>query len=247
MGNWVKTILAVTMFLSAVNVFAQDDEEAEVKSGWEGTGELGYVSTTGNTDSTAMNAKLNFIRAGKKWRHRFSGTALRTSENGVADNERYTMEVQSDRKISEKSWLFGAYRWDADKFGSYDPQMSLTAGYGRQLMKSEKHELKGEIGAGYKNLEERVSGDSSSEAIARFLLDDSWQVFKTTLWTNRLLIESGSSNTFTQFNTDLAVSMTDRFAVKLGYEIRHNTDVPDDIEDSENTDTVTSVNLVYNF
>jgi putative salt-induced outer membrane protein len=247
MGNWVKTILAVTMFLSAVNVFAQDDEEAEVKSGWEGTGELGYVSTTGNTDSTAMNAKLNFIRNGKKWRHRFSGTALRTSENGVADNERYTMEVQSDRKISEKSWLFGAYRWDADKFGSYDPQMSLTAGYGRQLMKSEKHELKGEIGAGYKNLEERVSGDSSSEAIARFLLDDSWQVFKTTLWTNRLLIESGSSNTFTQFNTDLAVSMTDRFAVKLGYEIRHNTDVPDDIEDSENTDTVTSVNLVYNF
>jgi putative salt-induced outer membrane protein len=172
---------------------------------------------------------------------------MATSEDGITDNERYTMEVQSDRKLSEKSWLFGAFRWDADKFGSYDPQVSLTAGYGHQLMKSEKHELKGEIGAGYKKLEETVSGDTSTDAIARFLLDDSWQLFKTSLWTNRLLVEAGSSNTFTQFNTGLAVSMTDKFAVKLGFEVRHNTDVPQDIADSEKTDTITSVNLVYNF
>jgi len=247
MRNWVKIILAGSLFLSAVSVFAQDEEEVAVETGWTGTGEFGFVSTTGNTETVALNAKLNFIRTGERWRHRFSGTALQTSEDGNKDNERYTMELQSDRKINEKSWLFGAFRWDADKFGSYDPQMSFTAGYGRQLMRSEKHELKGEIGAGYKKLEERVSGDSSSEAIARFLLDDSWQVFTTTLWTNRLLVEAGSSNTFTQFNTDLAVSMTDRFAVKLGFEVRHNTDVPQDIVDSENTDTITSANLVYNF
>jgi putative salt-induced outer membrane protein len=246
MSNWVNIILAGSLFLSAASVFAQE-EEAVVELGWTGTGEFGFVSTTGNTDSVALNSKLNFVLQRKRWRHRFSGTALATSEDGITDNERYTMEVQSDRKLSEKSWLFGAFRWDADKFGSYDPQVSLTAGYGRQLMKSEKHELKGEIGAGYKKLEETVSGDTSTDAIARFLLDDSWQVFKTSLWTNRLLVETGSSNTFTQFNTDLAVSMTDKFAVKLGFEVRHNTDVPTDIEDSENTDTITSVNLVYNF
>jgi putative salt-induced outer membrane protein len=246
MSNWVKVMLAGSLFLSAASTFAQDEEEERVL-GWTGAGEFGFVSTTGNTDSLALNAKLNFILTQEKWRHRFTGTALMTSEDGDKDNERYTIEMQSDRKLSEKSWLFGAFRWDADKFGSYDPQMSLTAGYGRQLMKSEKHELKGEIGGGYKKLEERVSGDSTNEAIARFLLDDSWQVFKTTLWTNRLLIEAGSSNTFTQFNTDLAVAMTDRFAMKLGFEVRHNTDVPQDIADSENTDTITSVNLVYNF
>ncbi len=112
-------------------------------------------------------------------------------------------------------------------------------------MKSEKHELRGEIGAGYKKLEERESGDSSSDAILRILLDDSWQIFKTTQWTNRLLIESGSTNTFTQFNSGLAVSMTESFAVKLGFELRNNTDVPPG--DTESTDTITSVNLVYNF
>ena len=246
MRNLVKILLAAGLFLTTASVFAHDEpEEEDVVKPWEGSGELGFVNTTGNTETVALNAKLNFVRTGEKWRHRFSGTALVTSEDGSTDNKRYTVEVQSDRKLSEKSWLFGAFRWDADKFGSYDPQMSLTAGYGYQLMKSDKHSLKGEIGAGYRKLEETDSGNTSSEAIARFLLDDSWQVFRTTLWTNRLLVESGSSNTFTQFNTALAVSMTERFAVKLGFEFRNNTKVPPG--DSEHTDTITSVNLVYNF
>jgi len=247
MRNLVEILLTVCLFLTTASVFAHDEpaEEEEVVKPWEGSGEFGFVNTTGNTETVALNLKLNFVRTGEKWRHRFSGTAMTTSEDGTKDNERYTMEIQTDRKFGEKSWLFGAFRWDADKFGSYDPQLSLTTGYGRQLMKSEKHSLKGEIGAGYRKLTETESGDSSSELIARFLLDDSWQVFKSTRWTNRLLVESGSSNTFTQFNTGLAVSMTDRLAVKLGFEARNNTKVPPG--DSEHTDTITSANLVYNF
>jgi putative salt-induced outer membrane protein len=224
---------------------ATEPGEEVVIDPWEGSGEFGLVNTTGNTETVAMNFKLNFVRTGKNWRHRFSGTALRTSEDGIEDNERYTTEVQSDRRLSEKSWLFGAFRWDADKFGAYDPQVSLTTGYGYQLMKSEKHELKGEIGAGYRKLTETVSDYSSSEVIGRFLLDDWWQVFNSTRWTNRLLVETGSSNTFTQFNTGLTVSMTDRFAVKLGFEARNNTEIPPG--DTEHTDTITSANLVYDF
>jgi len=224
---------------------ATDPTKIPAVDPWDGQGEFGLVNTTGNTETVALNMRLNFVRTGKRWRHRFTGTALMTSEDGVEENERYTMEVQSDRKISDKSWLFGAFRWDADKFGSYDPQVSLTAGYGYQLMKSDRHEMRGEIGAGYKSLTETVSDIESSEAIARFLLDDWWQIFSNTRWTNRLLIESGSSNTFTQFNTGLAVSMADRFSVKLGFEARNNTKIPPG--DSEHTDTITSANLVYDF
>ena len=244
MRDLVKYFVVGCLILASADILAQDEEEAVVDP-WEGAGEFGFVNTTGNTESVAMNLKLNFVRTTDRWRHRFSGTALVTSEDGNTDNERYTVEIQSDRSLSEVSWLFGVLRWDADKFGSYDPQVSVTSGYGRQLMKSEKHELKGEIGAGWRKLEERVTGNSSSEAIARFVLDDSWQVFKTTKWTNRILVETGSSNTFTQFNTGLAVSMTDRFAIKLGFEARHNSSIPPG--DSENTDTVTSANLVYSF
>ncbi len=242
--NYLVKIALAGMLILASSVYAQDEEEPVIDP-WVGAGEFGFVNTTGNTQTVALNLKLNFVRTGKKWRHRFSGTALNTSEDGNRDNERYTAEVQSDRKFGENSWLFGAFRWDADKFGSYDPSVTVTAGYGYQLMQSEKHELKGEAGAGYRNLTETVSGDSNSEIIGRFLLDDWWQIFKTTKWTNRLLIETGASNTFTQFNTGLAVSMTDRFAIKLGFEIRNNSQIPPD--DSVHTDTITSANVVYNF
>ena len=246
MSDSVKVILASGLFLFAASVFAhEEEEEVDVVKAWEGSGELGYVGTSGNTDSTALNFKLNFVRTGERWRHRFSGTALVTSEDGIKDNERYTAEVQSDRKLTEKSWLFGAFRWDADKFGSYDPSVSLTAGYGYQLMKSEKHEMRREIGAGYRRLTETVSGREDGELIGRFLLDDWWQVFESTKWTNRLLVAAGSSNTFTQFNTGLAVSMTDRFAISVSFEVRNNTKIPPG--DTDHTDTVTGVNVVYNF
>ena len=245
MRDLIKIILASGLFLLATSVYAQDDAEEETPLGWSGVGELGFVKTSGNTDSSALNVKLEFVRTTERWRYRFAGTALTTSENGTKDNERYTAEAQADRKLNEKSYIFGVYRYDADKFGSYDPSQSATIGYGRQLMNSEKHVLKGEIGGGYRKLKERLTGETESDAILRILLDDAWQVFSTTAWTNRLLIETGSNNTFTQWNTGLAVSMTDAFAVKLGFELRNNSKVPPG--DTKKTDTVTSVNLVYNF
>lgn len=245
MSDWFKKVLVSGLFLLATSVHAQFDAEEETELGWSGVGELGYVKTSGNTDSSALNVRLEFIRTTERWRYRFAGTALTTSEDGNKDNERYTAEAQADRKLGEKGYLFGVYRYDADKFGSYDPSQTATIGYGHELMKSEKHVMKGEIGVGYRKLDERVTGESESDVILRLLLDDAWQVFSTTAWTNRLLIETGSNNTFTQWNTGLTVSMTDAFALKLGFELRNNSKVPPG--DTEKTDTITSVNLVYNF
>ena len=243
MKNWVKATLASSTLLLTANVFAQDEEEIDY--GWNGKGELGYVDTSGNTDSTALNLALEVLKNTEFWRFRAGATALITSKDGDKDNERYSAELQGDRKLSEKSYLFGVYRYDADKFGAYDPQQSITFGYGRELMKSDTHLLKGEVGVGYKKSKERVSGESSSEAIARLLLEDNWQIVESTAWNNRLLIEYGSDNTFTLFNTDVVVAMTDRFALKVGWEYRHNSDIPPGTLDK--TDTTTSANLVYNF
>ena len=245
MSNLVKVISAIGLLLFAASVYAQDAEEEGRELGWSGSGEFGLVNTTGNTESLALNLNMELIKVTESWRYRFGASILMTSEDSVKDNERYQLEAQADRKLNEKSWIFGVYRYDADKFGAYDPSQTFTVGYGRELMKSEKHTLIGEIGGGYRKLKDRIGGESNSDAVARFVLDDTWQVFETTAWTNRLLIETGSNNTFTQFNTAVAVSMTEKFAVKVGFELRNNSDLPPG--DSEKTDTITTVNLVYGF
>lgn len=243
MKNWVKASLASSALLLTANVFAQDEEEIDYS--WNGKGELGFVDTSGNTDTTALNLALEVLKNTEHWRFRAGATALMTKKNGDKDNERYAAELQGDRKLSEKSYLFGVYRYDADKFGAYDPQQSITFGYGRELMRSDRHWLKGEVGVGYKNSKERISRESSSEAIFRLLLENSWQIVETTAWDNRLLVETGSDNTFTLFNTGLSVAMTEAFALKLGWEYRHNSDIPPGT--LKKTDTTTSANLVYNF
>lgn len=243
MNKLVKVALAATLLVTG-SVYAQDAEEA-LDTSWQGVGEFGFVSTSGNTDTQTLNLRLEFTKQTENWRYRLGGTALSSSKDGNKDAERYTAEFQADRKINEKSYLFGVYRYDADKFGAYDPQQSVTLGYGRQLMKSDRHELKGEVGVGYRKQEDRVTGETDSGIIGRFLLEDMWAITATTTWNNRVLVETGSDNTFTQFNTGLVVAMNDRFAVKVGYEIRHNSDIP--VSVSDKTDTTTTVNLVYNF
>lgn len=241
--RYTQAVVATLALLAAEGVLAEDGDGTT--DGWTGKGELGFVSTTGNSDTQSLNLKLEFVREGEFWRHRFGAAALMSSKNGDDDAERYAAEYQADRKLDEKSYVFGVARWDADKFGAYDPQYSVTAGYGRQFIDTDTHHTKAEIGAGYRHLEERVTGASSDDMIVRFLVDDVWRITESTEWGNRLLVESGSENTFTQFNTGLAVAMNESFAVKVGFEVRNNSKIPPD--STEKTDTTTTVNLVYNF
>lgn len=244
MRNVFKVMLAGGSILLASGVYAEDEPEV-LDTSWKGIGEFGFVSTSGNTDTESLNLRLEFTKETEDWRFRLGGTALTSSKDGSKDAQRYTAELQTDRKLTEKSYLFAAYRYDADKFGAYDPQQSITVGYGRELMKSDRHQLNGEVGIGYKKSEAADSGETSNEMIGRFLLDDIWTITANTAWNNRLLIEAGSDNTFTQFNSGLVVSMSERFALKLGWEYRHNSDIPAGVADK--TDTTTTANLVYNF
>jgi putative salt-induced outer membrane protein len=134
--NTKDLLLMTTFVLLAQTAVAQSITPAD-ELGWSGKGEMGLVRTTGNTESEALNFNLEFVKTTATWRHRFSSTTLTTSEDGIQDNERYQLGIQSDRKVSDISYLFSAFRFDADKFGAYDPQTTLTIGYGREFMKRE--------------------------------------------------------------------------------------------------------------
>jgi putative salt-induced outer membrane protein YdiY len=54
-------LIGITAVLFGVSqpVMSQDEEE-EKKEGWTGKGEFGYVQTSGNTDTSALNLALEF-------------------------------------------------------------------------------------------------------------------------------------------------------------------------------------------
>lgn len=236
------TLYTMALLLSVSTcLWAEDEPPPE---GWRGSGELGYVRTTGNTETSSLNVGLEFIYEKDKWRHTLGATALRSKKSGTLDAERWTLNGQSDYKFSEKSYIFGAFRYDDDTFAGYSPVSSLSIGYGRELVNNDKHFLLGEVGAGYRMQEVAATGKSEDGAIFRGRLDWRWTITDTTEFGNQFLVEAGSDNTFFQNDTNLTVAINKAFAVKLSYQYRYNTDPP---IGSDDTDTQFTTNLVYNF
>ncbi|MEJ8569086.1 DUF481 domain-containing protein [Elongatibacter sediminis] len=241
MNSKLITLAALAATLSSP-LAAQEEDAPDY--GWSGKGEFGLVSTSGNTDTQSINLALEFIYNSEKWRHRLAASAINAEDDGDTTAKRFDFGAQTDYKLSERSYVFGALRYEKDDFSAYEDQSTLTFGYGRQLLDNDIHQLKIEGGLGYRTAKLQETGESESDAIARGLVDWVWQLTPSTDLTERFLVESGSDNTFIQNDLGLAVSINSRFALKLGFQVRHNTDVEDGVD---KTDTLTSANLVYKF
>ena len=116
------------------------------------------------------------------------------------------------------------------------PDASLGAGYKRYkpevLIKSDAGEVL-----------DRIEGEVESDAVATFAVNYEHSFTATTKITNKFLTEAGADNTAVQNDLALQVTMTETLALAVGYSVRYNSDPP---PLSESTDTLTTINLVYN-
>jgi putative salt-induced outer membrane protein len=78
--------------------------------------------------------------------------------------------------------------------------------------------------------------------VFRGTLDYDHKLTATSSVLDKLVVEAGADNTFVQNDIALQVKMTDVLALAVGYSVRHNTDPPAGFE---KTDTLTTINLVY--
>lgn len=81
--------------------------------------------------------------------------------------QRYIGAYQADRKLGEHDYLFGALRYERDRFSNFSYQTSVTAGYGRRLIDVEHVQVNGEVGAGMRQARIRSSGDTDREPVGR--------------------------------------------------------------------------------
>jgi putative salt-induced outer membrane protein len=109
---------------------------------------------------------------------------------------------------------------------------------------SDTTKLEGQIGAGYRKSELRLTGEQQDDIIARGAVNFEHKLTATTLIYDRFLVESGSDNTFVQNALGVEVKINDTFALGLDYSVRHNTDV---LPGTDETDQVLTANLVYGF
>ena len=76
-----KAVLAIA-FLSLANLVVAQ-EETEEEGPWAGTLSLGYLSTSGNTDTTSYNTKFEVGYTKDSWEHRLLGSSTGAEDSGA--------------------------------------------------------------------------------------------------------------------------------------------------------------------
>lgn len=238
MTNRGRFSIGLLLALAATTLMAQNDEE-----GLSGQVALGYLATSGNSDSENLSLNFGGDYYGEVWHHTLAGRAVRASTSGVTTAEAHGLSWQSARDLGEKSYVFGRAAWDKDKFSGYDEQIREVIGYGRHFIDNDRHTFNGEAGAGLRQSDLR-DGTSEDESIVRLSLDYTFQVSDTAEFKQLFGVESGSENTFTETVSALKADIWTNMAIVLSYTIKRNSDVP---VGTVNKDTFTSVALEYSF
>jgi putative salt-induced outer membrane protein len=223
---------------------------------WTGKAEFGYLQSSGNAESTSANTKFDLKRESEKWINTFYVGALYGNNGEFTNAERYEARYQLDYKINDRLSWFGALRGEKDKFSGFVYQATVSTGAAYKFIDTPDTKLAFSLGAGYRQLQneiliksdageviDRIEGEEESDPVVTVGSTYEHNFTENTKITNKFLAEAGSENTALQDDLALQVNMTKTLALAVGYGIRYNTDPP---PLSETTDTLITVNLVYN-
>lgn len=219
---------------------------------WTGKGEAGLVISSGNTETETANVKVAMAHERDKWKNAFGLSGLYASDDTGATAQRWEAIAQSDYNFSPKTFWFGAGRYEDDRFSGFEYQATISTGLGRKFIDNDRTKFVGTAGVGYKFFETRDAFDDAGvlieegmredEIIFRGTLDFDHKLTETTTLIDKFIVEAGADNTFYQNDIALQVKINSVLALAVGYSVRHNTDPPIGFEE---TDTLTTVNLVY--
>ena len=237
----LRSLVMVAALAAPVSLMAQAQEEPE--SPWAGKVTLGYLATSGNTETSTLNTGFEVGYTKGKWDHLLTAKAINSSEDNVTTAESYAIGWKSERNLTDHDFLFGRLSLIDDRFGGYATQFSQTVGYGRRLINTDKHKLNAEIGGGARQ-SELQNGVSENEAIFHGGLYYKWHLSETAEFRQNLTAEGGDINTLVISVTELSARLVGDLALVASYTIKHNTDVP---PTTEETDTYTALSLEYAF
>ena len=257
----LKALSILVAASAATSAFAADETKT-----WDVTSELGAIITSGNTETTTLKGGVKVLHKRENWDKEYKLDGLykrdgRENDDGDREtqrtNEKYSISAQGNYKLNEKhSHLFIYGSHVSDYFGAYRNESVISAGYGLRLIDRSDMWLNAEIGPGYKYFQypddstevdengNSLAGEREGEVIALGKVDYNWQISDSARFTQLVSVEYGDTNTKTRSESAILAKINGSLQMKVAYNITHNSDVADD---KENTDTETSLTLVYSF
>jgi putative salt-induced outer membrane protein YdiY len=238
----------------AANIFTQAPTLAVPEgSSWFTSAELGAIATSGNTTGTSVTGKIDARHEMNNWSNEyiFSGFFKEdevVNADGTRTTNRSAERWQASAKAAFKlledgncAFVLGSHV--NDKFGAYTRYSTLAVGYGTQLLKREDKIIDVEIGPGYFH-GENAAGEQDSGMTVHGAAQLRWRVSPSAAFSQTVSVERGTTNVHTVAETALSTKIAGTMQMKAAFSARSDSKVP---EDKKNTDTQTSLTLVYSF
>ena len=239
-------LLAVT-----ANVSAADEAKPKDKSPWKSSVELGFIKTTGNTETQTTALKADAVYEVEKWRHTGHAEGYGqeseddTTGESVVSAERYELSGKSDYKFTERDYAYGLVKLKKDRFSGFEYENTVSAGYGRKAIKQDNMELDLEIGPGAR-FYKPDNAESQDEALLVLAAKYWWAITDNSKFLQDFNFDIGEEYTDSKSVTGIQANINKTLALKFTYTIRHKSEVPDPAT-TEKTDTEAAMTLVYNF
>ena len=222
-------------------------------SNWYTSAELGAINTSGNTSGTTVTGKVDARHEMSNWSNEyvFSGFFKEdeiTNDDGSRSRtrsaQRYSVSAKAAFKLLEdgkRAFVLGSHV--NDKFGAYTRYSSLSVGYGTQMLRREDRTVDVEIGPGVFH-GVSSAGETESGLTVRGAAQLRWRVSPSAAFSQTVSVERGTSNMHSIAETALSTKINGTMQMKAAFSARNDTNVP---ETKKNTDTQTSLTLVYSF
>ena len=261
-----KIAIAALILLPFSGQYALAEEAVtEEKSSLAVSAELGLLFKTGNAKSGDIKAGLNIKHEEGRWLNllAFNALAKKLEKEGEdsfeSTDNKWNILGQTNYSLEEggKNYLYGNLFYQQDKFSSFSYQTSASMGWGRHWWETETSSFFVDIGPGIKyDVLRAVPAIAPTPAIPEN--SESAVIVQTqALYTRQInefvefkqyfvvkqAFESGKNSVY-KSETSLTTKLIDSLQFKFAFRIDYDTEVEAGFE---NTNTETSVTLVYSF
>jgi putative salt-induced outer membrane protein len=209
----------------------------------EGTAELAFVGTTGNSKETTLSAGAEYIARPTNWLLKNRFQVVRGDTDSVLTTESWLYGFRAERTLNARLSAFGEYAYFRDQFAGIDSRNGVVGGLMFKIINADRQTLSADAGLGYLN-EQRLAGEDVSSgtysggAAYKLKFSDTAELTDEL----RLLGAFDNSSDWRVANTiAITAKLTTMFSMKFSSTVRHlNFPTPG----FTGTDTVTSVAFV---
>ena len=244
-----KVIIFTSSLLASSSAWALvPPDYKEPPSDFNAEIEAGMQLNTGNNQSQNFNGRTYLIYDTEKAKQEFTFKVYYAADDESTTAEKYDVYAQSSYKL-DSGYIFGRGEFTWDDFGSYTKLMTISSGYGFDIISNYQTKLSLEVGPGYrydlpKATDSDLNPDANQDIILRTAAKYSVKLQEYTSLNADLTSEVGEDNNTLTLDLSYKNTFLQDWAFKIGVNVKYTAVVP---EDSFKTDTITTFNLLYTF